>query len=232
MNAINNDLDYSKLKEDDTFLMNLGHSVWLMDNHRWAFLVWEQNRQHESYLLVHADQHWDSVDDFALEKQEKIRLLHANADQIKQYVVDNKYIRFDSFIAPAIRRNMIDEVHFYCTQKSTDMGLDENLLIEFCTEQIIHPNINSLATAVFKKPIIFDLCLDLFNSADDDLAYYEGDLWSDSEILDFLKSIQHIIKEADIVTISISFGYSGSYNDSRHLTQLVCPVIMEYRAKS
>ena len=51
-------IEFEKLVEDENFLQPLGRGVWLMDDHRWALKVWETERTHGQYTLVHADYHW------------------------------------------------------------------------------------------------------------------------------------------------------------------------------
>lgn len=221
-------IDFSSLEPSDDFLESLGNDVWLMDDHRWALLVWEERRKLAKYTLVHADQHWDAVYDFWENKEAEQELLRADATRIRQYLVENELIRYDSFIAPAVRRGLFDAVHFYCTEgDGNDIGLYEEFLREAGVVQIVHPTIASLAAAKFSYPVIFDLCLDLFNRSD---QWMEGNLWEDTEIMEFLESMRHIISEAKIVTVSMSFNYSGTHADTRALASLVIPTLLSYRS--
>ena len=74
--------------------------------------------------------------------------------------------------------------------------------------------------------MIFDLCLDLFNRSDD---WAEGDLWSDAEIDGFLGEVARLITAAELVTVSMSFNYSGTAENTRHLTKFVIPRILALR---
>ncbi len=184
-------LSISNLQKNDNFLIDLGENIWLMDDHRWALLVWEMKRKHNRYTLVHADQHWDACYDFHENKEEEGKLLVADTARIHEYLIEDNFIRFDSFIAPAVRRGLFDVVHFFCTEDNeNDIGLYDVFLKECGASQVIHPSVDSLAAVKFKNPVIFDLCLDLFNRSD---MMMKGDLWSDSEIQNFLNSIKHII---------------------------------------
>ena len=58
---------------------------------------------------------------------------------------------------------------------------------------------------------------------------FEGDLWTDADVLKFLEAARSHILAAAVVTISLSFGYSGAEEDTRHLAQLVVPRILELR---
>ncbi len=137
-------------------------------------------------------------------------------------------ITYDSFIAPAVRRGLFSEVHFYCLQAESE-PLQVELCEEFDAPQTMHPDAASLASVVTASPLIFDLCLDLFNRSDN---CDEGDLWSDDEVLMFLETVKHHIKAAELVTISLSFGCSGTAEDTRHLAELVVPRIVGWRKRA
>ncbi|MGZ8967462.1 MAG: peptide arginase family protein [Gallionella sp.] len=225
MTAIN----FATLVEDDNYHFNLGHGVWLMDNHRWALKVWETEKVNQSYTLIHADYHWDSIYDFHDSVEMEQQLLQATATQVAQLVAEGNWVRFDSFITPAIRRGLIHTVHSYCLQnEGDDNAIEPSFLLHCGANQFIHTDIASLSNAQIDAPLIFDLCLDLFNRSD---QWCEGCLWSDSEINQFLCSVRHFIQSAELVTVSMSFNYSGSVADTRHLTQLVIPWVLECRER-
>jgi hypothetical protein len=142
-------------------------------------------------------------------------------------IADDKYIRFDTFIAPAVRRGLLSEVHFFCKEDDgNDVGLDADLCSDGGVQQAFHVDAASLAALQPKGPLIYDLCLDLFNGAED---LFEGELWPDADVLAFLDDTRDHIVAAEIVTISLSFGYSGTEADTRHLAQLVVPRILQLR---
>jgi len=213
---------------DAGYFEPLPTGVWLMDDHKWALFVWEQHRQKvggQRYSLMHADYHWDSTDDFRDDDEAQTELAKADADGLRAMTAASEYITYDSFIAPAVRRGLFSEVHFYCLQIDSE-PLDDDLCDAFETPQHLHPDATSLAAAVPASPLIFDLCLDLFNHSDN---YDDGDLWSDGEVLAFLEAVKHHIQAAELVTISLSFGCSGTADDTRHLAELVVPLVVEWR---
>lgn len=218
-------VDFDSLAEDDQFLVNIGEGIWLMDDHRWALKVWETEHKHGSYTLVHADYHWDACYDFDAQSDEEARLLSASAADVVNFISAGELIKLDSFIAPAVRRGLLHAVHFYCLQSDAE-ALDDGLL-ELCgAQQVVHSSVDSLAAANIDGPAIFDLCLDLFNRSDN---WEDGDLWSDEEILRFLESVRPLIIRADIVTVAMSFNYSGTAADTRHLVKLVVPILLSQR---
>ena len=140
----------------------------------------------------------------------------------------DKSIRFDSFIAPAVRRGALKELHFYCLQDDgTDEGIDAQLCEQMNVQQEFHGDIASLE-AVDASPLIFDLCLDLFNNEDTEFA--QGQLWTDAEVVEFIEAMASHIQKAEVVTVSLSFDYSGTADDTRHLARLVVPRILALRA--
>lgn len=222
-------LDYSTLTPDNDYLVQLGPGVWLMDNHKWALVAWERQRVvGQRFVLLHADFHWDGIDDFGSDDSPREALLAAGVNELVAMTAKEKYIRFDSFIAPAVRRDLLSEVHFFCKEDdSNDVGLDAELCARACVQQVVHDDVESFAQIDPEGPLIFDLCLDLFNHADD--KEFEGDLWTDADVLEFLEAVSSHILAAAVVTISLSFGYSGAEEDTRRLAQLVVPRILELR---
>lgn len=218
-------VDFDSLVEDDQFLTNIGQGIWLMDDHRWALKVWETERKHNRYTLIHADYHWDACYDFHDHPKHEASLLSASANDVAELVAAGEWITLDSFIAPAVRRGLIHTVHFYCFQDA-DEAFDKEFLASCGAKQVRHSSVASLAAAQIEDPLIFDLCLDLFNRSD---QWEEGDLWSDKEISLFLEAVRPLIVRANILTIAMSFNYSGSHADTRHLVKLVVPTLLAQR---
>lgn len=224
-------VEIESLKRDDNFCVDLGESVWLMDNHKWALYAWESFRQQAGggrFTLAHVDYHWDGGYDFHCDAEQEQELLAADLRRLRAFIEEEEWIRYDSFIAPAVARGMFDAVHFYCPQgDESDVAVDENLRKSTGTDQVIHETPESLASLEAASPLIFDLCLDLFNRSD---QFQEGDLWSDEEVLGFLDTVRPLITTASLVTISLSFDCSGTAEDTRHLASLVLPRIQAWRA--
>jgi len=223
--------DIDNFKTDDQYFEEIFPGVWLMDDHRWAYYVWEkmflQKKNEWPFALVHVDCHWDGVNDFYGNPSAVKELVGMNdIDSIYSLVQKNKDVRKDSFIAPAIIRGLVDEVHFYCKQTCTGPGLYPPFLKEHNAGQFIHRNIESLISHQISKPIIFDIGLDIFNKSD---MWDEGDIWKEIEIFEFLWKCSNMIQSSSIVTTAMSFGYSGTEKDTRHLTRLFTSFIKDLR---
>ncbi|OPY76032.1 MAG: hypothetical protein A4E65_03306 [Syntrophorhabdus sp. PtaU1.Bin153] len=214
--------DIDSFKMNDTYLEEIFPSVWLMDDHRWAYYIWEKvflkNENEGSFALVHLACRWDGVNDFYGDPTAVRNLVEINdIDRIYSLVQRNRYVRKDSFIAPAIIRGLVDEVHFYCRQTGTGPGLYPPFLKEHKARQFIYGQIEPLLSHQISKPIIFDIDLDLFNKSD---MWDEGGPWTDQEIVEFLSMCSNLIRSSSVVTAAMSFGCSGTKQDTRHSTRL------------
>jgi hypothetical protein len=201
-----------------------------MDDHRWALLAWERAaRADTAYIgcsLIHVDFHYDGCNDFQSDAEiESLRKM-TELSELARLVNDAKVIRKDSFIAPAVIRGLLKNLHFYCLQDDTEPGIDQELAARFGCEQFLYESVGALEKAEVSPPHVFDLCLDLFNKSE---QWGEGDLWEEEEISEFLQKVSHFIQCAAVVTVSLSFGYSGSANETRRLARLVLPRMLRYR---
>ena len=74
------------------------------------------------------------------------------------------------------------------------------------------------------KDLLLDIDLDIFNRS----GYWAtGDLWTDTEIAEFLEGCSALINSSRLITIAMSFNYSGSKEDTKHLVRLVIPTVVE-----
>ena len=198
-----------------------------MDNHKWALYVWEKNRLTQGfYTLVHVDFHWDANYDFWGKPDKEKDLKGASIERIEKLIREGDLIQYDSFIGPAIVRGLINDVHFLCFQEDEDEGFTDDELKAFNSEQTIHTKAASLKRIETKQPILFDFCLDVFNRSDYD---YQSDLWADEEIDTLLRECKPLVQKAQVVTVSMSYGCSGTKEDTKRLTEKVVPLFLEWR---
>lgn len=200
-----------------------------MDNHKWACWVWEQQlgrcTESKPPTLLHADYHFDGIDDFLDNPKELDKMLVESVDKLKLRIKKNKTIKYDSFIAPVIRRDVVVYVHFYCREDEIDdAGLGHQTLEQCGAKQIFCDSVEAFARALISGRHIFDLCLDLFNRENE--QEYEGALWPEDDIRQALVTWHELIFWADCVTISLSFGYSGTEEHTKYLAKLVLTDIL------
>lgn len=214
--------------QDENYFEEIAPNVWLMDDHKWAFLVWwsffSQNDYKIPIPLIHLDYHWDAVNDFQNDKSIQ-KLLHADYQGI-QNLISEGYIRKDSFIAPAIIKGYIDQVYFYCKQYDGEIGFYQPFLEKYNAAQANNQNLDFVQNMASQNSILFDLDLDLFNKSD---MYSEGDLWHVDEIFDLIQKCSDAIKNALVITIAMSFGYSGTKKDTVELVRQIIPRIITIR---
>lgn len=123
------------IKEDAEYLEEIYPNVWLMDDHKWSYFVWENFKRSSGLIpstLVHIDYHWDAINDF--KDSEAISLIvNPSLSELKELIKEDKYIRKDSYIAPAIINKMISKIFvtiqhqniFIMLKKVLDMVLSE-----------------------------------------------------------------------------------------------------------
>lgn len=213
---------------NDQFYEEIYPGVWLMDNHKWAF--WARLNhftQHATGLpakLFHFDYHWDAVNDF--QNEASLSDLSKKSLSEMYQLVSEDFIQKDSFIAPAIIKGFFNEIHFYCKQKNPQIGFSVEFLNSYMAKQYIYKKIEVMNAATIKTPYAFDLDIDLFNDSE---MYLESKLWTESQMYDFFCICRPLIQNASVVTIAMSFGYSGTKEDTKWLTQYVVSKILEIK---
>lgn len=220
------------LKENDEYYEKIANDIWLMDNHRWAYYVWELNRgvfNDCKAPIIHIDYHWDAGDDFYNSPDKEAEFKSLTLNELKSLVQEGNRIRYDSFICPAIIRGISNEVHFLCFQgDGADEGIYEGSLNKHNAHQYIYRSSTELKKLNIKTPYIFDFCIDVFNRSE---KYYTGVIWSMEEIEGLLSDIKHLVIGASIVTISMSYGYSGTKEDTSRLTKHILERFCDWREK-
>lgn len=208
-------------EKNDEYFDEIYPNIWIMDNHKWALYCWEQYRVKNQIpsTLVHLDYHWDAINDYfeneSVIKNMDLKTLHK---EIKKNI-----IRYDSFITPAIIRGYVDRVDFHCFQIDT-IGFADDFVNRYNTTQNIHSNIEDLVNEIEKQEIILDIDLDIFNKSGKN-----GVLWDEEKIEAYICKITPLVKQAKIITIAMSYGYTGSNEEIEYLTKLVIPLIIETR---
>ena len=221
-------MNNNMFSQDENYLEEIAPNVWLMDDHKWAFLVWwsffSRNDYNVPVTLMHLDYHWDAVNDFQNDKSIQ-KLLRADYQGIWNLISEG-YIRKDSFIAPAIIKGYVKQVHFYCKQYDNEIGFYQPFLEKYNAAQTDNQNLDFVQNIASQDSILFDFDLDLFNRSD---MWSKGDLWHVDEIFDLIQKCSVAIKNALVITIAMSFGYSGTKQDTVELARQIIPRIITIR---
>jgi len=107
-----NQIQIDNLIQDDDFFTQIFPDVWLMDNHKWAFYIWNKfikESGNQKLTLVHADYHWDDINDYQDAPEEEEKLVNSDDEKLIEIVKEDSFIRYDSFICPAIIRGLVNE---------------------------------------------------------------------------------------------------------------------------
>ena len=94
-------------KANSQYVEEIFPGIWLMDDHRWAYYVWEkvflENGGDGPCALVHLDCHWSGVNDFHGDAETVKKLIEiSDIEGIRSLVQDNKtgdyIIKIDNII--------------------------------------------------------------------------------------------------------------------------------------
>ena len=218
-------IDKITFGNNEEYFEEIYPNIWIMHDHKWSLYCWEQYKEKNDIpsTLVHLDYHWDTINDY-WENESTIK--NMNLATIKDVLIENDKIRKDSFIAPSIIRGYVNRVDFHCFQ-TTNIGLTDSILANYNPIQNNHNTIEDLIKSIGNEKIILDLDLDLFNKSGK-----MGELWGEKKIENYIHKITPLIKQAKIITIAMSYGFSGSNKDIEYLTKLVIPIIINIKREN
>jgi hypothetical protein len=222
------------LKPDASYVTRLHPRLWLMDCHKWALYAWESSLRpqlgHEQGILAHLDYHLDASNDFTSAEDVERLLRAAGSAGCGDLTAGDNLIKCDSFIVPAIMRGLIRDVHFFCRETDPDPGVYDEWLDSYDGPQFYHERLEDLLVALAGKCVLFDLCLDLFNGAAN--KSYRSDLWPDADVVGLIDDCGDLIRDARLVTVSLSFSHSGTESDTRHLARVVLPRVLHHLGRT
>ena len=228
-----------RLNKRDSYYEELSHSIWLMNDHRWALLAWEKCCKPRPAIIAHLDWHWDGVNEFSSQEACERLLTITGPEELERLIAEDCLVTRDSFIAPAIIRGISDEVHFFCLQNDTQPGLTSQLPQQYETIERRHSSIESLIESVKNspKPLIMDLDLDLFNRA---TPFYSAGCEMNTRVIAFIEKCSFLFQRAEVVTIAKSPGAwwinNQNQNDwdtelSEQLARIIVPRLVSIRSK-
>ncbi|MEK5149058.1 UPF0489 family protein [Psychrobacillus sp. FSL K6-4615] len=214
-------------------------NIYLMDNHKWAFYIWELAREksiiNPNATLIHVDAH---LDDCPFVLQDNPEYLEINELSTLKEFTEN-HITYDTFIWPAFGRATIDNIiyvsDFYnepFEEWATDFvkgrtykGLRVRSMSQFknsVEDGQVEPYVND-------NSLILNLDLDFFNEEN----FYGGKpkLMSDNEVFNSLTYLKEVYKW-ELITVALSPECCGGEEASNHLLDIFVDVFDIDLAKS
>lgn len=126
------------LKNDNWKMKHNKKEIYLMVNHKWAFVVWEfakiDNIINENSLLIHVDSHLDDVPEiarderyFSARKKEDILSLanYIRTEEDDENFSLNYELRMDNFIFPSFLRHTIQDIIYVCDQDLEEISIED-----------------------------------------------------------------------------------------------------------
>jgi hypothetical protein len=194
-------------------------NIWLMDNHRWAYYIWEsfsfKNPNQLPSTLLHIDYHWDDINDF-IDESSIGELKRGDINYIYGLVEQNKSpITCESFIAPAVIRGLFNEIYFCCLQEN-DSIFDERFRRKYPIKIAKYKNIKSLVKSLRSNEFYLDIDMDIFFNLE---GMIHSELWPDKYIATLLDNIQLLLQSASLTTIAMSHDYINDTDKTRMMTK-------------
>lgn len=106
------------LEKDDWIVKHKNKPIYLMVNHKWAFVIWEyariQRRLKKNTCLVHVDTHLDDVPELVGNRKALTANTIEELLEIAYYIQDEENteleLRMDNFIIPSFLRGTIQDI--------------------------------------------------------------------------------------------------------------------------
>jgi len=126
------------LKDSNWNMKHKDKEIYLMVNHKWAFIVWEIARIHktinENALLVHVDSHLDDVPELVVDEryfvaeneQDFIELVQFERSEEDEDSHSTNYeLKMDNFIFPAFLRSTIQDIIYVSDQNLEEIRVED-----------------------------------------------------------------------------------------------------------
>ncbi len=126
------------LKDDGWKKKHTNKEIYLMVNHKWAFVVWEIGKLHktinENALLVHVDSHLDDVPELVEDGRYFVAKSEQNFMELGEYKRSeedvenhntNYELRMDNFVIPAFLRDTIKDIIYVSDQDLEEIRVED-----------------------------------------------------------------------------------------------------------
>ena len=218
----------NNLESDDSYFEEISTNVWITDNHKWAFYVWEKylaDNGLQKIGLVHIDYHYDSVDDISdTGLEDEVKDWTLEEIKIQTESGNSGPIRWDSFIAPFIYRGRVLWIKWLCFDEEDEPGF---LIAPEAMPKVVenfYDSSGQLSQHTFGDPYILDICLDYFSTEGDGI---ENRPRENTFVDSVLADCEVVIANAALITVSLSFASFNTAEDVKVLAKRIIPRILQ-----
>jgi hypothetical protein len=199
-----------------------------MDQHKWAFYIWELAKEKElikpNATLFHVDAHLDDRPWVIEDNPEYINI--TGLENLKSFTC--KHLDIDNFIWPAFGRETINKIIYVSDFSSSDPfeewtrehvegRIYEGIRVHSIQELNESISLGQVDPYIQDNSLILNLDLDFFNEAD--LYNSDPQLKSDQEVIESLTYLKNL-NNWDLITVALSPEYCGGEEACNHLFQL------------
>lgn len=240
------------LRNENWVVKHIEKPIYLMVNHKWAFIIWEYNKIKkfikEHACLVHVDTHLDDVPELVLNQNVILASTPQDLVDIVNYEQgEDRYepeLRMDNFIIPSFLRGTIQDIIYVSNPENKkeattkeitveDMSEDANELMLFKCFELINGQEKSISrfmgvqdfiskTVSFKEKQHEILDLDL-DYFNNSLLYRTADLKNEDVIFSDLAALK-AYTDWDLITVALSPDFCGEDQDCLYLLELFLEV--------
>lgn len=202
--------------------------IYLMDQHKWAFYIWELAKEKglikPNATLFHVDAHLDDCPFVLEDNPEYINI--SGKDNLKDFT--ESYIKIDTFIWPAFGRKTINNIIYVSDYWKSDPFEDwtreyvkgrnyEGIRVKSIQELKELLSLGELEPYIQDNSLILNIDLDFFNN--EDFYGHNPKLKPDKDVIESLTYLKNIYNW-DLITVSLSPEYCGGEDACNHLFQL------------
>ncbi|PYF02645.1 uncharacterized protein UPF0489 [Ureibacillus chungkukjangi] len=206
-------------------------NIYIMDNHKWAFYIWELAREksiiNPNATLIHVDAHLDDCPFVLQDNPEYLEIEELSS--LKRFT--ENHITYDTFIWPAFGRGTIDNIIYVSDFSSepfedwatnyvkgrTYTGLRVRTMSKL--QEIIENGL--VESFVNDKSLILNLDLDFFN--EENFHGRNPRLKPDEEVYNSLTYLKNVYNW-DLITVAISPECCGGEEPAQHLLDIFIDV--------
>ncbi|MFS1519584.1 UPF0489 family protein [Bacillus sp. SCS-151] len=203
--------------------------IYFMDQHKWAFYIWELTREkgliQPNATLFHVDAHLDDCPFVLEDNPEYINI--KGLENIKAFT--ENYVNIDTFIWPAFGRETINNIIYVSdfagsnepfddwSRKRVEGRIYEGVRVHSIQELKRAISLGEVEPYIRDNSLILNIDLDFFN--EEDLYDCNPLLYSDQEVKESLTYLKNLYNW-DLITVALSPEHCGGKEACNHLFHL------------